>query len=143
MARVRKTRVKKGADPFRQQRQAYTEQERKALRRHAEQHKHLNQKELALWFFHRFKKKIPQSTVSESLSDKFAHVDGLNFKEKDVVYCRSRTGKYPELDRVLFEFQQFSRRQRCLLPAIFSKLLLSDFGTSFPLQKTSLSLHFQ
>ena len=112
MARVQKPRTKKGVNPFCRHCQAYSEEEHKALRHYTEKHKHLDQKELALWFLHQFSKKISQSTISESLSDKFAHVDNLKFKEKDVVNCRLRAGKFPELDRVLFEFQQTMQKAK-------------------------------
>jgi hypothetical protein len=59
----RKKRVRKGLNPFRERRIAYTDEEKKDLGKYAKRHPHLKQNELSAWFYERYGKKASQGTV--------------------------------------------------------------------------------
>jgi DDE superfamily endonuclease/Fission yeast centromere protein N-terminal domain/Tc5 transposase DNA-binding domain len=107
----RKKRVRKGLDPFRERRVAYTDEEKKDLRKYAKRHPDLKQNELATWFYERYGKKASQGTISEWLSSKYAFLDSLMFRRRDAASSRKKMSKWPALDRPLFEFQQMMQRK--------------------------------
>jgi hypothetical protein len=84
-------------------RQGITIEQRKALRRWAhQQHPKPTQKQCVGWFHAEYGHKLSQSTVSESLSSHFAHLDESIVDPKSQ---RLREGCWPELEQVLFTWQ--------------------------------------
>jgi len=82
--------------------QAITLEQRRALRKWAhQQHPKPSQKACIDWFFEQFNHRLSQSTVSESLSSHFKDLDDTAAQGQ-----RLRTGQWPELERILFDFQQ-------------------------------------
>jgi hypothetical protein len=84
-------------------RQGITIEQRRALRRWAHrQYPKPTQKQCIEWFLQEYNHKLSQSTVSESLSKHFAHLDNSNKSEGQ----RLREGFWPDLEQVLFTWQQ-------------------------------------
>ena len=82
-------------------RQAFTTEEKIALRARKEECPILTQKELAVWFEEMFQKPIKQHTVSEWLSGRYSHLkdDAGPPKAK-----KQRREKFPELERALSQW---------------------------------------
>jgi hypothetical protein len=83
--------------------------QRRALRRYASQHPHLRQHALREWFTAEFQRNITQSTVSESLSAKFRHLDSEESTSNASQQQRERALRWPELDRALIKWVQESQ----------------------------------
>ena len=78
-------------------------EQRRALRVWAHsQHPRPSQKACIAWFQNKYGLKISQSTVSESLSSHFEAVDSTT----DTQRSRLRTGQWPDLEKLLFLWQQ-------------------------------------
>jgi DDE superfamily endonuclease/Fission yeast centromere protein N-terminal domain/Tc5 transposase DNA-binding domain len=59
------------------------------------------------WFLDKFQHQISQSTVSESLSDHWRHLDSPDLNSNSRLQSkRQREGKWPLLERILVEWQQ-------------------------------------
>ena len=85
------------------QRQGITIEQRKALRQWVhQQHPKPTQKRCIEWFHAEYGHKLSQSTVSESLSSHFAHLDESTVDPKSQ---RLREGCWPKLEQVLFTWQ--------------------------------------
>jgi Fission yeast centromere protein N-terminal domain/Tc5 transposase DNA-binding domain len=83
--------------------QAMTIEHRRALRNWAHsQRPKPSQKACIDWFYTQFNHKLSQSTVSESLSSHFKDLDESSTTSGQ----RLRTGQWPELEKVLFDWQQ-------------------------------------
>jgi hypothetical protein len=83
-------------------RQGITIEQRRALRRRAHrQHPKPTQKQCIEWFLQEYNHKLSQSTVSESLSTHFSHLDDCTNSESK----RLREGFWPDLEKVLFTWQ--------------------------------------
>ncbi len=75
---------------------------RRALRAWAHsQHPRPTQKACIEWFSNQYGQRISQSTVSESLSSHFDSLDSADNHHR----ARVRTGQWPELEKVLFDWQ--------------------------------------
>ena len=84
------------------QKQAISLEQRRALRSWAhQQHPKPSQKACIEWFYTKYNHKLSQSTVSESLSTHFKDLDTTTASGH-----RLRIGQWPELEQVLFKFQQ-------------------------------------
>lgn len=82
--------------------QAITLEQRRALRKWAhQQYPKPTQKACIDWFLLQFNHKLSQSTVSESLSAHFKDLDTSTTQGQ-----RIRTGQWPDLKQILFDFQQ-------------------------------------
>jgi beta-lactamase class D len=80
--------------------QAVTIEQRVALRKWAHfQHPRPSQKQCIEWFLENFGHRLSQSTVSESLSKQYANLEASSGS-------RSRTDKWPDLEKVLVEWQR-------------------------------------
>src|SRR2546423_3407761 len=112
MPKVRKTRVRKNADPDRRRRQRFSYDEKQELRQIARQNPGWKQAELAAWFFERFKKPITQATLSEVLRSEYAHLDDLKIRSTDLQRFRKLKAQWPDLEEALFEVQQRFQHQR-------------------------------
>lgn len=85
-------------------RSAFSDAERQALRQYYfSQKPRPSQRALITWFHENHGRKISQSTVSESLSDRYKHLD--NSLASKASY-RNRFGKWPLLEQILFSWQQ-------------------------------------
>ena len=87
-------------------RHGITASQRTALRQFAQLHPKLRQSQLKDWFEAEFQRTITQPTISESLSDRFKHLDSSVGPSKLQQQQRERPVKWPELDQALFEWQQ-------------------------------------
>ena len=82
--------------------QAISLEQRRALRNWAhQQHPKPSQKACIEWFFSKYQHKLSQSTVSESLSSHFSSLD-----ESTPSGQRLRTGQWPDLEKILYNWQQ-------------------------------------
>ena len=78
-------------------------EQRRALRAWAhKQHPKPSQKACIAWFHEQYGLKISQSTVSESLSSHFEAIDTSGDSQRS----RIRTGQWPDLENLLFLWQQ-------------------------------------
>jgi hypothetical protein len=76
--------------------------QRRALRRWAhQQNPKPTQKQCIQWFFDEYNHKVSQSTVSESLSKTFEHLD----ENSNSTSIRIRGGNWPEIEKILWEWQ--------------------------------------
>jgi hypothetical protein len=83
-----------------------TEADRRALRRHKQSHPKATHADLIKWFQDEFHHKINQSTVSFSLSTQFDYLDTDIRKDISLTGRRSSQSDWPDLESVLFEWQQ-------------------------------------
>lgn len=60
-----------------------------------------SQKQCIEWFLHEFSHRISQSTVSESLSKTFEHLD----ENPNLTSLRIRGGNWPEIEKILWQWQ--------------------------------------
>jgi hypothetical protein len=82
--------------------QAITLEQRRSLRNWAHsQHPKPSQKACIDWFYNKYNHKLSQSTVSESLSSHFTSLDD----DSATGGQRLRLGQWPDLEKVLFEWQ--------------------------------------
>jgi hypothetical protein len=87
-------------------RRGMTEADRRALRRHKQSHPKATHTDLIKWFQDEFHYKINQSTVSFSLSTQFDYLDTDIRKDTSLTGRRSSQSDWPDLESVLFEWQQ-------------------------------------
>ena len=86
-------------------RAAFSDAERQAHRQFFfSQKPRPTQKVIISWFFTKYSRKLSQSTISESLSDRYKYLDNKSSASKAIY--RSRTGKWPLLEEILFSWQQ-------------------------------------
>lgn len=79
------------------------EEQRKALRKwYFAQHPRPRQIDCIRWFETQFKRDIRQSTVSESLSDRFKYLD-TRITTSDTT--RHQSGQWPLLEALLYDWQ--------------------------------------
>ena len=84
--------------------QAITSEQRAALRAwYQRQYSKPSQKACIEWFFDKYSYRISQSTVSESLSKQYTSLDT---DDSQSAKPRSRTGQWPELEKILYEWQK-------------------------------------
>ncbi|RKF60307.1 hypothetical protein OnM2_052085, partial [Erysiphe neolycopersici] len=76
--------------------------QRQSLRRYAQQHPHIRQHALREWFRTEFQRDINQSTVSESPSAKFSHLDSDQGRLQRTQQ-REKAIRWPELDKALIK----------------------------------------
>src|SRR5947209_4986674 len=86
--------------------QAISIEQRRALRAWAHsQHPKPSQKACIEWFYNTYNHKLSQSTVSESLGLHFKALDNQT-TEAFAKNSRIRSGQWPDLEKVLFNWQQ-------------------------------------
>ncbi|KAI6854140.1 hypothetical protein KC338_g9359 [Hortaea werneckii] len=90
--------------PQKRRRWAYTHRERLALRRKRAAEPLFTQKGLCQWFNDQFAKPITQGTVSESLSKRYKHLDGLDDEELGTQRKKARFEKWPDLEAALAQW---------------------------------------
>lgn len=83
--------------------------ERRELRRYRQSRKHLTQNALIVWFHDRFGRRINQSTVSDSLSDKYKYLDDITSGSGDLSRRRERKPQWEDLDRALLAWVEASQ----------------------------------
>lgn len=86
-------------------RERFTHAERIALREEHALAPLKTLKDLCVWFETRYKKRIGVSTVSESLSTRFAHLDGSTVSKALKAAKASHTVRSSEFEKALFEWQ--------------------------------------
>ncbi|KAF1954443.1 CenpB-DNA-bind-domain-containing protein, partial [Byssothecium circinans] len=95
-------------------RSAISDAERRSLRQfYSSQKPRPTQKAMRSWFEGKYGRKPSQSTVSESLSDRYKHLDDSPLPSRAVY--RTRFGKWPLLEQVLFSWQQQLQAQGSLV----------------------------
>jgi len=88
--------------------------ERKAIRSWTfSQHPRPRQKAIVAWFEAEFARKLSQSTISESLDDRFQHLDA-EAPLSNTAY-RVRAAAWPILEAILYEWQQKIEAQGALV----------------------------
>src|SRR6195952_1019881 len=84
---------------------AITIEQRRALRRWRNSQTPLPSHKACIdWFYTQFNHKISQSTVSESLSARFAHLDDVAASAANS-QSRHRTGQWDDLEQILAQWQ--------------------------------------
>lgn len=92
-------------------RRSIERRERKALRAwYFQQDPRPSHKECIAWFEGEFHHKLCQSTISESLSERYSYLDNPLPSFSDT-HRRSRPSQWPILERILFEWQQSLQQQ--------------------------------
>lgn len=92
-------------------RRSIERRERRALRAwYFQQDPRPSHKECIAWFEGEFHHKLCQSTISESLSDRYSYLDNPLPSFSDT-HRRSRPSQWPILERILFEWQQSLQQQ--------------------------------
>ena len=108
-----------------------SDEQQKALRKWFQsQHPKPRQSDAAKWFEVKFGHRITQSTVSESLSDRFTYLD----TDLDVnkTSFRQRQPKWPILEAILFEWQQRIEQQGGLVTGDILLLKAKEIWTRIP-----------
>lgn len=77
--------------------------QRLALREKHRTEPHLRQAALIAWFEEQFSHKIPQSTLSDTLSRRFEHLDNSTRPRHLEARKRARDPHWPELEKALYE----------------------------------------
>jgi len=81
-----------------------TIEQRRALREwHSRQYPRPSQKACQRWFKDKYNHSLSQSTVSESLSK---HFDSVDNSSAISTAARLRTGTWPDLEEILFDWQK-------------------------------------
>lgn len=84
-----------------------TIEQRRALRQfYRQQHPKPSQKACITWFYNEYNIRLSQSTVSESLSSRFASLDDNVAASTNPEGSRRRAVAWPRLEAVLFEWQK-------------------------------------
>lgn len=122
-----------GTEPLvtRKRRRAITDAERKALRDYyfdpvngKPAHKHLRE-----WFLQQYRHLISQSTVSESLSDTFAHLDTGSGRPN---MKKQRQAQWTDLEDALFEWQQKMEQKRATVTGDILKEMAATLWQKLP-----------
>jgi hypothetical protein len=93
-------------DQSSRRRHPVTEQQRKSLRERYHQQPDLTHKDLQIWFEEKYKRAIGQSTISDSLSSRYAYLDSKHLKQGHEGFSRIRQVQHPVLERALIEWYQ-------------------------------------
>jgi Fission yeast centromere protein N-terminal domain len=108
-----------------------SDEQRKALRKWFQsQHPKPRQSDAAKWFEVKFGHRITQSTVSESLSDRFTYLD--TDLDMNKTSFRQRQPKWPILEAILFEWQQRIEQQGGLVTGDILLLKAKEIWTRIP-----------
>lgn len=88
-------------------RKSILKRERKELRVwYLQQQPRPSHRECIAWFEEKFHQKLTQGTISKSLSHRYSHLDEHDDCLTSDNGCRTRTSKWPILEKLLFEWQQ-------------------------------------
>ena len=98
--------IHKNLNPDWCRRYSISEAERKALQQQYYNHPDWDQKQLQLWFLEAYRQSINQSTLSESLSSQYKHLDSKRLQRDQQGQSKQREAAYPILEQALFEWQQ-------------------------------------
>ena len=117
--------------PLRKRRRAITDAERKALRDYYfdESNGRPPHKQLRQWFEQQFHHFPSQSTISESLSSTFAHLDN---KVQRLEVRKNRAAQWPDLEDALFEWQQRMMRKEATITGEILKEIAAIFWSKLP-----------
>jgi hypothetical protein len=99
-------------DQSSRRRHPVTEQQRKSLRERYHQQPDLTHKDLQVWFEEKYKRVIGQSTISDSLSSRYAYLDSKHLKQGHEGFSRIRQVQHPVLERALIEWYQLLQAKR-------------------------------
>ena len=98
-------------------RRAVTNDQRITIRRRNREHPSTHQGELITWFHQETGYQLDQSQISRILSSKYDYLDTLDPK-KDKAKIQSQRislGDWPELEGVLYEWQQSMQKKRAVI----------------------------
>jgi len=96
-------------------RKSISDEQRRALRVwFRAQHPRPRQIDAVRWFEERYHHRITQSTISESLSSRFAYLENVPAKASTSSY-RQRQAQWPLLEAILFEWYQFIDKQNAII----------------------------
>ncbi|RKF63810.1 ARS-binding protein 1 [Erysiphe neolycopersici] len=94
-------------------RKSILEHERKELRIwYLQQQPRPSHRECIAWFEEKFHQKLTQGTISKSLSNRYSHLDDHNACSTSQNSCRTRTSRWPILEKLLFEWQKSLEAQQ-------------------------------
>lgn len=122
-------------------RQSYSEDMKLHLRQHYRKNPHLTQIQLLKWFKKTYKKPLRQALISDWLSNKFTHLDGVT--KAPITNRRMRESLYPELDKALFEWYskieegrwvrpiEIIEQAKLLWPTIYPNQIQPQFSTGW------------
>lgn len=117
-------------------RRAITDAQRKSLRDYAvdtSQHDTLPppQKKLERWFNEKYHHRLAQSTLSDILSSKFAHLDNCKRAQRPDNE-RKRVAYWPDLEDALFDLQQRLQKKEAPMTGEMLKQLAADLWQKLP-----------
>ena len=117
--------------PLRKKRRAITDAERKALCDYYfdESNGRPPHMQLRQWFEQQFHHFPSQSTIFESLSSTFAHLDN---KVQRLEVRKNRAAQWPDLEDVLFEWQQRMMRKEATITGEILKEIAAIFWSKLP-----------
>lgn len=95
-----------------QKRYAISERQRQALRKKKATNPGLTQQELREWFQHEYGRHISQSSVAESLSKRYEHLDSDTISRNRVPVFRQIKADHPALEKALIEHVDLLNRKK-------------------------------
>ena len=93
-------------------RHAFSDSERQHLRQYYREHPDLSYDKLIQWFYSEYNRQLSRSTVSETLSDKYAFVDNIKIKKGQAGTKRHQPATYPQLEEALYDIQQLLQHRK-------------------------------
>ncbi|KHJ32157.1 putative centromere binding protein cbh2 [Erysiphe necator] len=114
-------------------RKSILKRERRELRAwYIQQQPRPSHRECITWFEEKFHQKLTQGTISKSLSHRYSHLDDYNASSIAENGCRTRTSKWPILEKLLFEWQQSVEAQRDGSASVTSDALVAKAMEIWP-----------
>lgn len=112
-------------------RRAVTEVERKDLRLHnaSGPNNNLPRKILQDWFFQKYHHWLAESTISESLSNKFKRLDTGSLRPDAK---KQRAAEWPDMEQALFEWQQRQMKKEVTITGDILKGIAKTFFNKLP-----------
>ncbi|POS88070.1 hypothetical protein EPUL_000558 [Erysiphe pulchra] len=114
-------------------RKSILKRERRELRAwYLQQQPRPSHRECIAWFEEKFHQKLTQGTISKSLSHRYSHLDDHNACPTSENGCRTRTSKWPILEKLLFEWQQSLESHQDSIDNVNSDILIAKAMEIWP-----------
>jgi hypothetical protein len=98
-------------------RKALDDADRLKIRKRNKEHPPAQQADLGVWWFQQTGHQLAQGQISTILSSKYEYLDTLDHKKdkKQLALKRSSQGDWPDLEAVLFEWQQRIQKKKAVI----------------------------
>lgn len=121
------------------QRQSWTEAERQTVREYAAGHPGSNWRQIKSWFDSTYApKQITQTQISKFINAKqycsnSAAIDSIQLSKLQPTTKRIKTGRHPELNAALFEWQQIMQKRKIAITGLRLQEKASQFWNQMPI----------